>query len=341
VETLDPRKGTILRAIVRDYVRSGEPVGSQSLARRYRLKVSAATVRNDMALLEELGYVTQPYTSAGRVPTDLGYRWFIDNWPRASWPDLPKKEQVSITKALQAGFGGLDETLDSTSQVLSDVTEATSVVVAPPARKNMLSRVELIFRDSRRATLLLIADTGVVEQGMVEFSAIRTADGLEELARRLNPELEGVAFEDLSSEVTGLESVSAKDRKSIADAIDRIFLHHAAEKMFRGGTANILDPEKFSDISIAHEVVEALEDPFTFSTIVKAARQASAVLVFVGREVPVEQMQTCGVVFAPYDAGSNMRGTLGIVGPVRMDYPHTISAVESIAASLSRLLGGD
>lgn len=341
METLDPRKATILRAIVRDYVRSGEPVGSQSLARRYRLKVSAATVRNDMALLEELGYVTQPYTSAGRVPTDLGYRWFIDNWPRATWPDLPKTEQVTIAEALQVDFGGLDDALDSTSQVLSDVTEATSVVVAPPARKNLLSRVELISRDSRRATLLLIADTGIVEQGMVEFAADRSADDLDELARTLNPALHGVAFEDLASESARLESIAAKDRKNVTDAIDRILVHHSAEKMFRGGTANILDPEKFSDISIAHEVVEALEDPQTFSSIVNAARQASAVLVFVGREVPVEQMRTCGVVFAPYDAGSDMRGTLGIVGPVRMDYPHTISAVESIAASLSRLLGGE
>lgn len=338
MQALDARKATILRAIVRDYVRTGQPVGSQALARRYRLKVSAATVRNEMAALEELGYIAHPYTSAGRIPTDLGYRWFIDHWPSPSWPQLSPNEKRAIEGAYRTDFLGLDEALEETSQVLSDVTEATSVVVAPPARRNLLRRIELLPRDGRRATLLLIADTGIVEQGVVEFPSDRSAGRLAEVVRALNPLLGEVAFEDLTAKLRAAGGVSREDREVIAGVIDRIVGDETAEKIFRGGTANILSPNKFSDIETAHEVVDALEQPPVLSTLLEAVRNARTVLVFIGEEVPVEQMRACAVIFAPYVAGAGRRGTLGVVGPTRMDYPHTISAVEAVARSLSALL---
>jgi heat-inducible transcriptional repressor len=375
---LDSRKAAILRAIVHEYVRTGQPVGSRVLADRYALGVSPATIRNDMSLLEELGYIHQPHTSAGRVPTDHGYRWFVDNWPGPTWPVLPPRERAAVEAMWRSKFRELEELLDSTSQILSDVTEATAVVSAPTSQRDGLRRLELLARDDRRATLLLIADTGNVEHAVVELSGARTEDELSELARSLTQRLAGTAFEDLpiairtpvppdpaaaggtrppvpASSVSRTSSSSAspgspgvgqasqqakadeEDLSRIAAEIDRMLAQRARERIFRGGTAKILAPDKFADLSIAHQVVEALEYPPNLSSLFAAVRQAGEILVFIGREVPVEQMQSCAVIFATYDAGGDRRGTLGVVGPTRMDYPHTISAVEAVARSLSRM----
>lgn len=363
---LDSRKAAILRAIVHEYVRTGQPVGSRVLADRYALGVSPATIRNDMSLLEELGYIHQPHTSAGRVPTDHGYRWFVDNWPGPTWPVLPPRERAAVEAMWRTKFRELEEMLDSTSQILSDVTEATAVVSAPTSQRDGLRRLELLARDDRRATLLLIADTGNVEHAVVELARPRSEDELSELARSLTQRLAGTAFEDMpaairapsapsgsrpsgasprsaaaapSSSATGqaAQQGDEEDLARIAQEIDRMLAQRARERIFRGGTAKILAPDKFSDLSIAHQVIEALEYPPNLSSLFAAVRQAGEILVFIGREVPVEQMQSCAVVFATYDAGGDRRGTLGVVGPTRMDYPHTISAVEAVARSLSRM----
>lgn len=332
---LDERKATILRSIIRDYVRSGAPVGSKVLRERHRLEVSPATIRNEMSALEELGYITQPHTSAGRIPTDKGYRWFVDNWPPTAWPALPARQRQSIQQLLDAPFAGLEEALDQTSQVLSDVAEATAVIMAPPAKRNRLRRIELLRRDDGKVTLLLIANTGVVEQGILELPVELSEDDLARLAQGLNAELDGVAFEDL---VAKLRKGSDKgDRRLIAAQIERMVGGSSQDRIFRGGTSKILSPEKFPDISVAHEVVEALEHPSVVSSLTEAARGAGTVLVYIGREVPVRQMRVCSIVFSTYGSEKG-QGTLGVVGPTRMDYPHTISAVESVARSLDSLI---
>lgn len=340
-DSLDRRRASILRAVIREHVRTGEPVGSKTLIDRYRLKVSSATVRNDMTLLEELGYITQPHTSAGRIPTELGYRWYVDTWPAPPWPDLGRREKLVIGGLARAGFRGLEDALEGTTQVLSEVTEATSVVVSPPSRKNVVRRVELLFRDPTRATLLLIADTGVVRQGIVEFGGDRTEDELRRLERALNKELEGEVFEEVAARLRTPAPGKTKveeDRLAVAEESERILDPGPVEKIFRGGTARILDPEKFSDPSVVQEVIEALEDPSLIANLIDAAIKTDAILVYIGSENPIEKMQSCAVVFAPYEIDEGRQGTLGIVGPLRMDYPHTISAVEAVASSLSRLL---
>jgi heat-inducible transcriptional repressor len=351
---LDSRKAAIMRAIVHDYVRTGQPVGSKMLADRHQLGVSSATIRNDMGVLEELGYIHQPHTSAGRVPTDNGYRWFVDNWPGPTWPALPPNEADAVESMWRRRFRELEELLDSATQLLSEVTEATAVVSAPTSQRDGLRRLELLARDDRRATLLLIADTGNVEHAVVELEGSHTEDELSELARSLTLQLAGTAFPDLPAairtppppatpqaprvpETPGAAAQDAEDRSRIAQEVERLLAQRARERVFRGGTAKILAPDKFADLAIAHQVVEVLEHPPNLSPLFTAVRQAGEILVYIGHEVPVEQMQNCAVIFATYGAGGDRRGTLGVVGPTRMDYPHTISAVEAVARSLSRI----
>jgi heat-inducible transcriptional repressor len=335
---LDRRKGSILRAIVREYVKTGQPVASKTLVERYGLLVSAATIRNDMGVLEELGYIAQPYTSAGRIPTDLGYRWFVDNWPGSSWPSIGEQARLAIENLLEAEFRGLEATLDSTSQVLSGMTAAAALAIAPPSRRHFLRRCDLIRRDARRATMLLIAGSGEVEQGVVEFSSDQTDEQLAELAKRLNRRLEGIEFEELPARIRAADPCTA-DESAVAEEIDHIIDAAATERIFRGGTANILSKGSFADIETVHEIVDALEHPLVLSGLANAARGSATMVVFIGREVPVEQMKACAVIFAPYEAdGGERRGTIGVIGPTRMDYPNTIAAVEAVARGLSRLL---
>lgn len=326
-----------MRAIVREYVKSGLPVASRTLVDRYRLQVSAATIRNDMGVLEELGYIVQPHTSAGRIPTDLGYRWFVDNWPGTTWPEISESERMAIDLVLDAEFRGLEVTLDNTSHVLSKLTEAAGIALAPPSRKNVLRRLELFGRDAKRATMLLIARSGEVEQGVVEFGSAKTDDDLSEIARSVNAVLEGVEFPKMSERIRAIENVSA-DQLSVAHEIDDVITAGASQRIFRGGTANILTGRSFSDMETVHEIVDALEHPLVLSSMLNEASGSATMLMFIGQEVPVEQMRTCTVIFAPYDAGSDRQGSIGVIGPTRMDYPHTIAAVEAVARRLSTLL---
>jgi heat-inducible transcriptional repressor len=334
---LDRRKASILRAIVREYVKSGQPVASKTLVERYKLQVSAATIRNDMGVLEELGYIVQPHTSAGRIPTDLGYRWFVDNWPGTSWPEVSQEDRRAIDVVLDAEFRSLDYTLDSTSQVLSSLTEAAGIAMAPPSRRNKLRRLDLIMRDAKRATMLLVARNGEVEQGIVEFGEEMTEDQLDDLAKALNVKLEGVDFTALVKTINETENVSAA-WKAVADEIEDVMEDGASQRIFRGGTANILSPRHFADMETVQEIVDALEHPRVLSGLMTAVTDSATVLVFIGQEVPVEQMRACTVIFAPYGAGDDRQGSVGVIGPTRMDYPHTIAAVEAVARRLSALL---
>ena len=338
---LDSRKGAILRAIVREYVRVGQPVGSKALSESYGLAVSAATVRNDMALLEDLGYIRRPHASAGGVPTDQGYRWFIDNWPGPAWPELPQGQQLAIRGAFQRGFHALEEALDITSQVLSEVTEAVAVVAAPPSRENRLRRLELLARADGRVGLLLIADTGLVEQGLVDLPGGATEQQLTELGNALNAELNGSVFEDLPVLLSAGRDPDGT-RRLLAAEIQRIVGGGTWERIYRGGTANILTREKFSDLETAYGVVGVLEQPMVLAALLGEARgplsEGGTLLVLIGQEHPIEQMQACATVLASYGVGSERWGTLAVIGPTRMDYPHTISAVNLVARSLSGFL---
>jgi heat-inducible transcriptional repressor len=337
---LDSRKGAILRAIVREYVRVGQPVGSKALSEKLGLAVSAATVRNDMALLEDLGYIHRPHASAGGIPTDKGYRWFIDNWPGSAWPELPLGQQRTISGAFERGFHALEEALDATSQVLSEVTEAVAVVAAPPSRENRLRRLELLARADGRVGLLLIADTGLVEQGLVDLPEPKTEQELIDLGNTLNAELAGAVFEELAFKLATPAPAAQFDaaRAHIAVEIQRIVTGSTWERIYRGGTANILTREKFSDLETAGGIVGVLEQPMVLAALLGQAKGEGTMIVLIGQEHSIQQMQACATVLASYGLGDQRRGTLAVIGPTRMDYPLTISAVNLVARSLSGLL---
>ena len=184
--------------------------------------------------------------------------------------------------------------------------------------------------------MILVDDSGDVHQGIVEFSGDKTDQDLTDLAASLNVALHGTRFEDLA-QMTKADGISEADRTALGREIARVLNADSTRRFFRGGTSKILSPDKFSDMAVAHEILAAFEDAPTMSSLADAARGSGAVLVFIGSEVPVVQMQACAAIFAPFDAGEGRTGSVGVIGPTRMNYPQTISAVESVARSLSRL----
>jgi heat-inducible transcriptional repressor len=337
---IDERKALVLRAIVSHYVSTGEPVGSKTLVDRYRLKVSPATVRNDMGALEEAGYIYQPHTSAGRIPTDTGYRYFVDAW--GSDERLPAEQAQQIRHFFGQPRFEFEESLRQTATLLSRLTDHAAVVFAPILERSVVRHVELVRLSAERAMLVLVTDTGRVENHvlLIERSVgDPQLDEASETLRRLTVERH---LDSVVANVTGgLDQLPVELRDPIASVMRVIgedLSTRESERLYLEGTSNIVDEHKFADLETVRQVIGALEHRRVVLETMADALRASDVSVRIGSENIFEEMQACSVVTAPYGAEGNVLGTLGVVGPTRMDYRKTIAAVYEVSANLGRVL---
>ena len=338
---LDERKAAILRAIVSHYVSSGEPVGSKTIVERFNLAVSPATVRNEMGALEEAGYLRQPHTSAGRIPTDAGYRYFVDAW--ANQTRLPSREVARIHRFFDEPRWELEDALRKTASLLSAVTDHAAVVFAAGLDRNTVRHVELVRLSGDRAMVLLVTDTGRVANHLVQIPEPLDTVLLDHAADMLNRTVVGIPLESAADRIVSSidrfplelrEAVSAVARALREEVSDR-----ATERVFLEGTSNIVDEQKFADLEVVRQVIGALEHRRLVLEVLADALSTESVSVRIGPENSVEEMQFCSVVTAPYGAEGNVLGSLAVVGPTRMDYRRTIAAVHEIASSLGRMLG--
>jgi heat-inducible transcriptional repressor len=337
---LDDRKALVLRAIVSHYVTTGEPVASKTLVEGYKLRVSTATVRNDMAALEEAGYVYQPHTSAGRIPTDAGYRYFVDSW--AADVRLPASESQRIRRFFGEPRWELEDSLRQTASLLSNVTHHAAVVFAPALDRSTVRHVELVRLAAARAMIVLVADTGRVENHMLAVPEALSDDALDALAAHLNK----MAVDSPLEAVAGLlekdlAAVPEESRGLAADIVRTLRAEHDSkdgERVFLEGASNIVDEHKFTDIETVRQVIGALEHRRLVLEVLADALGSNQVSVRIGSENPVAEMQFCSVITAPYGTEDNALGSIGVVGPTRMDYRRTIAAVYEVSAHLGRML---
>jgi heat-inducible transcriptional repressor len=337
---LDDRKALVLRAIVSHYVRTGEPVGSKTLVEAYHLRVSTATVRNDMMALEEGGYIYQPHTSAGRIPTDAGYRYFVDSW--AADVRLPATEARRVRTFFGEPRWELEDSLRQTATLLSNLTQHAAVVFAPGLDRSTVRHVELVKLATGRAMVVLVTDTGRVENHMLPLPEAVSDRQIDALAGRLNKltigsPLESAAtlieshLEELPPELKELAQSIAKTLRAEHDAKD-------SERVFLDGASNIVDEQKFTDIETVRQVIGALEHRRLVLEVLADALGSNQVSVRIGSENPAAEMQFCSVITAPYGTEDAPMGSIGIVGPTRMDYRRTIAAVYEVSAHLGRML---
>lgn len=334
---MDERKLEVLRAIVTDYVSSQEPVGSKALVERYDLGVSPATVRNDMAALEEEGYITQPHTSAGRIPTDKGYRLFVDRLGTVK--PLSLAEQRAIQTFL-SGAADLDDVLHRTVRLLAQVTQQVAIVQYPTLSHSTVRHVEVLSLSSSRMLLILITSTGRIEQRSLELPELNDVT-LSELRAHLNacavghPSAQAAAR--LSALVDGLPpALEVIGQTAIATLLEMLS-SEASSRMVVGGMPNLTRYGSEFETTVK-PVLEALEEQVVLLKLLGEATTADAVTVRIGQENPYKELQSTSVIASGYGSQLDMFATLGVLGPTRMDYPSTMASVRAVARYVGRFL---
>lgn len=327
---LDERKLEVLKAIVEDYVTTHEPVGSKVLAERHSLGVSPATIRNDMALLEEEGYLVQPHTSAGRIPTEKGYRLFVDRL--AAIKPLSGAERRAIGHFLE-GAVDLDDVVHRTVRLLAQLTRQVAVVQYPSLTRSKVRHLELVPVSSSRTLLVVITDTGRVEQRVVEFTEDLSEEDVWSLRASINTVLVGELLADVPTRVAQVQDQVPQALRPQMARLSSVLLETLVERheerVAISGTANLTRSRQDFGSSL-HPILEALEEQMVLLKLISAAERDQP-LVRIGDETQVDKLRGTSVVSAGYGTADTVYAGLGVLGPTRMDYPSTISAVHAVA----------
>jgi heat-inducible transcriptional repressor len=330
----------VLRAIVNDYIQTKEPVGSKSLVERHQFGVSSATIRNEMAMLEEEELIHAPHTSAGRVPTDKGYRLFVDRLGEVK--PLSASEKAAISNFM-IGSADLDETLGRTVRLLSQLTNQVAMVQYPTLGRARVRNIELIQAADTRVLLILITDSGRIQQHVIELSENLDVQLIAEIRGKLNEALTGLALGDVAAKLLNFAqnfAPSARQQvvlitESLLDQVDA----NRQEKIILAGTANLARREQDFPGSIS-PVLEAIEEQVVLlKLITEMQAEQHGVSLRIGRENAFEGLSNASVVVSGYENQGNEIAKLGVIGPTRMDYSSNIAAVKAVARYLTKALG--
>jgi len=334
---LGQRKLAVLRAVVEEYVRSGEPVGSETIADRSRLGVSSATIRNEMAALEELGYLTHPHTSAGRIPTDAGYRRYVDALPPGG--KLRDQQRRAIAGFFAQTMIDLEEVLHGTTQLLSRLTQYAGLAVPPSGSEETILRIELLEVGSA-LMILMVGQHGGVEKLLVERPEALGSEDLQRLERRLGEAVRGKTLAEAQAGVLRMAGESTEtDRQvllAVSDLFTGVLAGGRAHHIMVGGAANLADEAAHWRRETVRRLFEALERE---SDILHLLRDVTSddLSVTIGAEHPATGEWGASIVSAPFRAGETSLGTIGVVGPTAMDYLSVMASVRAVARRLSEL----
>lgn len=337
----EDRRFEVLHAIVADFVATKEPIGSKTLVERHNLGVSSATVRNDMAVLEAEGYITQPHTSSGRVPTEKGYREFVDRLDDVK--PLSSAERRAIQSFLESGVD-LDDVLRRAVRLLAQLTRQVAVVQYPTLSSSTVRHIEVVGLTPARLLLVVITDSGRVDQRIVELGDVIDEHQLSQLREMLGQALDGKRLSAASAAVADLASEIGQSG-TLGDAVGRSatvllesLVEHAEDRLLLGGTANLTRNTADFGGSL-RPILEALEEQVVVLRLLQAQQEAGKVTVRIGHETEVEEMAATSVVTTTYGADGNIYGGMGVLGPTRMDYPGTIASVAAVAMYIGEVLG--
>jgi heat-inducible transcriptional repressor len=337
----EERRLAVLRAIVEDYVTTEEPVGSKALVERHGLGVSPATVRNDMAALEDEGYITQPHTSAGRVPTDKGYRLFVDRLTTVK--PMSAAERRAIATILD-GAVDLDDVVQRSVRLLAQLTRQVAVVQYPTLSRSTVRHVELVALAPTRLLVVLILSTGRVEQRLVELTHALAEDDLVDLRTRVNRAATGEIIADAAAALRAVADeapAEAGTGAAVAAVVDTLVEamsdHRSDQRIAVGGAANLARYGDSFD-SAVRPLLEALEEHVILLKLLGEATSGEMLTVRIGHEGPYQELASTSVVAAGYGPADEALARLGVVGPTRMDYPGSMAAVRAVARYVSRIL---
>jgi heat-inducible transcriptional repressor len=336
---LDERRRRVLVAIIAEYVESAEPVGSGAIARRHVRGLSAATIRNVMADLEELGYLSQPHTSAGRVPTDKAYRFFVDHLQGMPWVD--RATAGAAARETAPPVSGVERLMAETPAQLSQGTHMTGILLAPPLQQTALDRIELVPLAEGRALAVVVTDTGWVTTQPLSVETRLTLDDLREMGRSLTRRFRGKTFQAILDEIATpadpLDPLWTRGRA----VLDQVVAVLRARTLYVSGALNMLDHPDLTDVATVRRLLHAFEDKARLIDLLSRIAQERGVQIVIGGENPVQEMREVSLVASTYSYRDQVLGVLGVVGPRRMAYSDVISIVEEtarlVSSSLSRV----
>ena len=341
VTDLDSRRNSILQAVIEAYVETASPVGSELIARKLRSSLSSATIRNIMGSLEEIGFLIQPHTSAGRVPTDRGYRFYVDAVMEA--PQLPSEEFSRMAELVDPREIDLDQLLERASAILAELTHEAAFAIVPTMKRSPVKQVELVPISVRKVLCVLIANGEMIASHIVEIEQPMTRDEAASLARFINMELVGLPFQEL---LESLERRMLGEADSFYHFVKRSLdiLQHALstepdERLFVDGASYVVDqPEFHREPRRTYQFLKVLDAQEGLLARIRQDLKGSGVRIRIGSEVQVPGLETCSYVMVPFIIGEQVMGAVGVLGPTRMDYPRMSACVEGMGRCLNDIL---
>lgn len=336
---LTDRQHIILKAIIQNYLETGEPVGSRTLSKSTDLNLSSATIRNEMADLEDMGYIFQPHTSAGRIPSDKGYRLYVDMLMADKEQELSDLKNVVLEKSDK-----VDKVLKQAARVLANNTNYATMISAPINHKNTLKFIQLSQVDPEQIVAVIVMTGNVIKNKIIEVDEELGNETMLKLNMLLNTSLNGMSIEEINlGLIARLKEQAGIHSKVISDVLDAVAdIIHVEDDMeiYTCGATNIFKYPELSDKQSAQEIISAFEEKQQFAELVTETlsnEKNTGIQVYIGDETPVKTMKDCSVVTATYELGEGMRGTIGIIGPKRMDYEHVMKTLQTLKSELDTL----
>ena len=336
--SLSERKLIILKAIIQNYLETGEPVGSRTLSKYTELNLSSATIRNEMADLEELGYIFQPHTSAGRIPSDKGYRLYVDMLMQDKEQEVTEIKEQMLQKADK-----MDQLLKQAAKVLANNTNYATMVSAPVSMKNRLKFIQLSQVDEEQLIAVIVLEGNIVKNQIIRVDQDLGSETLLKLNMLLNTTLNGMSIDQITlgliaklKEQAGIHSGVISD---VLDAVGNVIQLDQDMEIYTSGATNIFRYPELSDKQSAQEIISAFEEKQQLSELVTQtlSSDTKGIQVYIGNETPVQNMKDCSIVTATYELGEGMQGTIGIIGPKRMDYEHVMDTLKTLQTELDTI----
>lgn len=339
---LSDRKLKILHAIIQTYLETGEPVGSRTISKYTDLNLSSATIRNEMADLEELGFIMQPHTSAGRIPSDKGYRLYVDMLMGEKEQELLEKEEQMLEKADK-----MEHLLKQAAKVLASSTNYATMVSTPMGSSNKIKFIQLTMVDAEQIIAVIVLGGNVIKNKIIRVEEPLSNENLLKLNMLLNTTLNGMAIEEINlgliarlKEQAGIHSVVVGN---VLDAVADAIQVEEDMQIYTSGATNIFKYPELSDKQSAQEIISAFEEKQQLTELVTqtlSQEDNTGIQVYIGDEAPVQTMKDCSVVTATYELGDGLKGTIGIIGPKRMDYEHVLKSMKRLQNELDQMFHG-
>ena len=340
---LDERKIKILNAIIQTYLETGEPVGSRTISRFTDLKLSSATIRNEMSDLEEMGYILQPHTSAGRIPSDKGYRFYVDNLMKVKSEEVVRQNEMMVQKVDK-----LEQVLKQVVKMLATNTNYASLITAPQSQKNKLKFIQLTRVNEEQILAVMMLEGNIIKNKILTVDELVEEEEVVKLNLLLNTYLQGLSLQEINMELLQVMKRQAQGhRKIISDLIDTIVEAIQEEddtEIYKSGTMNLLKYPELAHIEKAGQLLYTLEEKQGLNELITAGENDEnkhGIQVYIGSESPVQSMKDCSIVTATYELEEGVQGTIGIIGPKRMDYKKVVNNLETVMTQLDTIFKKD